>query len=102
MSPFRLNEFRTKIQFLAPARMPSLVYKACLATGMVSNTVYIQHAVCEALARDLGMDLQELLDDLPIPRTAANTLRDPTKGVAADQSGGVVRIGPGNTIEEVR
>ena len=63
--PFRLNEFRAKIQFVTSARMPSLVYKAVVATGKPSNTVYIQHAVCEALSRDLGIPLQELLDELP-------------------------------------
>ena len=63
--PFRLNEFRAKVQFITSARMPYLVRQAAKKTGHPSNTVYIQHAVCEALARDLDMDLQDLLDELP-------------------------------------
>jgi hypothetical protein len=63
--PFRLNEFRAKIQFVTSSRMPSLIYKAVIKTGKVSNTVYIQHAVCEALSRDLGIPLDELLAELP-------------------------------------
>lgn len=89
--PFRLNEFNAKIQFLTSARMPSLVYRACVRTGIPSNTVYIQHAVCEALARDLDIPLEELLAELPEPRSTANRLLH-----------GPERIGPGNTIEEVR
>ena len=33
-----------------PPGCPHLIYRACLATGVVSNTVYCQHAVSEALA----------------------------------------------------
>jgi hypothetical protein len=69
--PFRLNEFRAKIQFIAPARFPSLIYKACVATDTVSNTRYIQEALCEKLARDLGLDEAELLAELPTPRGPA-------------------------------
>jgi hypothetical protein len=107
---FRLDEFpgRTKIQFVAHNEMPSLIYRACLRTGTCSNTVYIQHAVCEALARDLGLDLAVLLDALPPPRGPANHLFDPTDGhpqarygVALDPAARHA-IGPANTIEEVR
>lgn len=69
--PHRLNEFRAKIQFITSARMPSLIFKAVQATGKQSNTVYLQHAVCEALSRDLGIPVQELLDELPPPRGSA-------------------------------
>lgn len=69
--PFRLDEHRAKMQFVSSARTPSLVYEACLRTGIPSNTVYIQHAVCEALSRDLGIPLQDLLDDLPPPKGSA-------------------------------
>lgn len=91
--PFRLNEHRAKIQFVTSAAMPSLIYKAVVATDKVSNTVYIQHAVCEALARDLDLDLQMLLDALPPPR-----------GMSAVPFGGDrrPRPGPANTVEEVR
>lgn len=93
--PFRLDETRAKIQFLTSARMPSLIYKACVATGTISNTVYIQHAVCEALSRDLDIPLDTLLGELPPPR-----------GNSATLFGGSRRHvklvpGPGNTVEEV-
>ena len=72
--PYRLTEFTAKVQFVTSARMPSLIYKAALATGKPSNTVYIQHAVCEALARDLDLDLDTLLEALPPPKGSAATL----------------------------
>lgn len=109
--PYRLDSEgfpgRSKIQFTSSAAMPHLIYQACLATGTVSNTVYCQHAVAEALARDLGMPLADLLADLPAPRGPAKHLYDPAEGtmrrygIQADQSGGQRRIGPANTIEDV-
>lgn len=93
--PFRLNEFRAKIQFTTSARMPSDIYKACVATGTISNTVYIQHAVCAALSRDLGIPLEELLASLPENKTSATRLFDGTRKAT-------VRIGPTNSVEEVQ
>ena len=72
--PFRLDEFRAKIQFITSAEMPHLIYKACLATDTASNTRYVQEAVCEKLARDLDVPLQDLLDRLPPCRTTAAVL----------------------------
>lgn len=96
--PFRLDpdKFpnRAKIQFVTFAQMPRLIYKACLATGLSSNTVYIQRAVCEALARDLGLDLDKLLADLPANRSNS---RSPVHKLAHENI-----PGQGNTIEEVR
>lgn len=69
--PYNLNEFKAKIQFVTSARTPSLIHKACLATGKVSNTHYIQHAVAEALSRDLGIPLEELVAELP-PNMTSN------------------------------
>ena len=77
--PFRLNEFRAKIQFIAPARFPSLIYQACLATDTVSNTRYIQEALCEKLARDLGLEYHDLLDELPPTRGAAGVRFGPDR-----------------------
>lgn len=77
--PFRLDDFRAKIQFITYAAMPSQIFRAAKATGKVSNTQYIQHAVCEALARDLGLDLQDLLDTLPPPKGRAAFLQDGTR-----------------------
>lgn len=114
--PWRLDEFRAKVAFTTSARTPSLVYKACLATGVVSNTRYYQVAVCERLSRDLGIPLEELLSELPPARGPAGHVYDPDdhsmdryrrrtqdlRGVALDPSGGVVRVGPANTDEDVR
>ena len=94
--PFRLNEFRAKIQFVTSAEMPSLIFKACTKTGTVSNTVYIQHAVAEALSRDLGIPLQDIVDRLPPPRGMASTL------FGMDRKPKRMLPGPANTVEEVR
>lgn len=91
--PFRLDRFTGKIQFVTFAAMPSMIYQACKATGTVSQTRYCQEAVCEKLSRDLGVPLGELLAKLPPPRGKAATLMMPPGGP---------RIGPANTIEEVR
>lgn len=93
--PFRLGDgqFRAKIQFVTSAEMPALIFKAVCATHKVSNTQYVQHAVCEALARDLDLDLDVLLAHLPPPRGKAavpfGANRKPMPGAA-------------NTIETVR
>lgn len=71
--PFRTNEFRTKIQFLTSAEMPSMVSEARQRIGVVSNTRYIQEAVCERLSRDLDIPLERLLDALPELRGAKET-----------------------------
>jgi hypothetical protein len=94
--PYRLNEHRAKIQFLTSARMPSLIYKACVRTGIPSNTAYIQHAVCEALARDLDIPLDDLLAELPPNRTSASHLFGENRRPMPR------RVGPGNTLEEVK
>jgi|RhiMethySRZTD1v2_1073278.scaffolds.fasta_scaffold06356_10 hypothetical protein len=109
--PFRLPSEgfpdRAKIQFTTSAAMPHLIYQACLVTRVVSNTVYCQHAIAEALARDLDIPLERILADLPAPRGPAKHLYDPAEGtmsrypVNIDSSGGRVEIGPANTIEEV-
>lgn len=103
---FRLvgyGEPRSKIQFTSFARMPNLIYRACHATSTVSNTAYIQKAVCEALARDLDLPLQDLLDECP-PHRGIRLYDFGTQGLPIDklQSGGRVRIGPANTNEETR
>lgn len=87
--PFRLAEDRSTIHFLTSAEMPSLVYEACCKLGIPSNTRYVQLAVCEALARDLGLDMAELVASLPPTRS--------TRGLRAQRA-----VGPANTVEEVR
>lgn len=106
---FRLNEFRAKIQFTTSAAMPNLIYRACLTTGIVSNTRYCQLAIADALSRDLGIPLEDILADLPTPRGPAAHVYDPEEGtmrrgspIHKDPTGGHVRIGPANTDESVR
>jgi hypothetical protein len=89
MPPFRLDEHRAKIQFLTSARMPSLIYRASVSTGLSSNTEYLQRAVCAAVARDLGLDLDELLSEQPPKRGRAGEFRDHKMP------------GPANTVEMV-
>ena len=100
---FRINGkwagVRAKMQFTTSASMPYRVYQACLVTGTVSATVYIQHAVAEALARDLNLDLDEVLAELPEPRGPSAHLWDPDEHGMRRMP---VRIGPGNTVEEVK
>lgn len=117
--PFRLDpekygEFRAKIQFTTAAWMPYKIYEACLKTGVLSNTRYCQLAVCEKLARDLDQDLDQLVAGLPKARGVAAKLWNPAELlpgvkprvprhqlVQGDNTGGVLRYGPANTIEEV-
>ena len=116
--PFRLDErygeFRAKIQFTTAAWMPYKIYQACLATGILSNTRYCQLAVCEKLAKDLDLDLGELVAELPKARTVNTRLWDPTEnntkmmGPRVESRNSqhtrviVGRYGMGNTDEEVR
>lgn len=94
--PFRLTPDRTKMQFLTSARMPSRVYKACVKTGIPSNTRYVQLAVCEALHRDLGIPMEELVGELPPTRQAGEEM------FGGDRIRKAVRTGAANTVEEVR
>lgn len=69
--PFRLNEFRAKVQFMSFSRMPGLITQAAKKRGYVSNTQYINMVLCAALSRDLGLDEGELIAELPPPTSAA-------------------------------
>jgi hypothetical protein len=116
--PFRLDEkygeFRAKMQFTTASWMPYKVYQACLRTGILSNTRYCQEAICEKLARDLDLDLNELLSQLPRGRTVNTRLWDPTgkdtnllgptvcERHAATTRVAINRYGMGNHDEEVR
>lgn len=91
--PHRINEFRAKIQFITFAAMPSMISEACQKGFAISNTVYVQHAVCEALSRDLGIPLDHLLAKLPEPRGKAAV------PFGADRK---PMWGPANTIETVK
>lgn len=72
--------------------MPNLIYKTCLKTGVVSNTRYVQEAVCEKLARDNGVDVATYLDQLPPPRGMAKVLVETHR----------IHIGPSNSNENVK
>lgn len=88
----------TCIQFRCPTDWPNRIYNACVKTQTVSQTRYIQEAVCEKLARDTGQDLDELLDLLPAPRGRAKSLFDASRGRKAPTT---TRVGSADTIEEV-
>lgn len=77
--PYRLTEHRSKIQFVTHASVPSLIFRAAQAVGLPSNTAYIQRAVCEALARDLGLDLDDLIDLQPPHKGLAQVLIGPNR-----------------------
>lgn len=79
-----------------------LVYEACLKTGIPSNTIYYRLAVCERLARDLNLNLDELLARLPVPVSNAAHLFDPYQPHPLGISSRSGYRGPANTIEDVR
>ena len=93
--PFRLDEFRAKIQFVTSSEMPSLIYKACLKTGAPSNTAYLQMAVAEALSRDLDIPLEQITSRLPPHRGRATVLFGGDRRPAP-------RREPSNTVESVK
>jgi hypothetical protein len=93
--PFRVNEHRAVIRFITFARMPSLIYKACLATSTPSNTRYVQEAICARLARDMGIPYESLLAELPPCRTNAATLFDGSRKAVKNYAGS-------KNIEEVK
>jgi hypothetical protein len=78
--PFRLDRFTAKIQFVTFAAMPSMIHRACQATGTVSQTRYCQEAVAEKLSRDLDIPLADLMARLPAPRGKAAALLPPPGG----------------------
>lgn len=96
---FHINDITTKIQFATSREMPSLIYQACLKTGVVSNTAYCQKALAEALARDLGVPVEEIMAKIPRNRSNALHLFNPAENKLARYP---QRIGPGNTVEECR
>lgn len=85
--PYRLNEDRTKIQFVDHVAKPMLISTAAELTGKVSNTQYIQHALVDALVRDLGLDRDELMALLPRPAGAAAFIRTGTRHTQPKRSG---------------
>jgi len=91
--PFRLDEHRAKIQFVTSAHTPALIYRACRATGTVSNTRYLQLAVAEALSRDLGIPLQDLLDRLPPVKGPAKALFGPDRRAQRRYGSAIEEVG---------
>ena len=94
--PHRLDEWTKKVQFVTARRHPYLIYLACLKTETVSNTRYIQEAICERLSRDLGIPLDDLLDELPPPRSKAKHLFGHDDIIRPD------RIGPSGGREWIK
>lgn len=89
--PFRLGEGRTKIQVLTSSETPMLIHDACVKYGIPSQNRYVQLAIAEALSRDLDIDLEDLMANLP-----------PTRGEVDNPLLRPRGIGPANTVEEVR
>lgn len=94
-----VGDGRGKIQFGTSAEMPHMIYLACLKTGIVSNTAYCQQALAEALARDLDVPIEDILENIPPNRGPSQHLYNPADGSMVRP---VRMIGPANTIEEVR
>jgi hypothetical protein len=74
--PFRLDEFKAKIQFIVPNNFPVLINRAAEEGNIPSQTRYIQLALCRQLAEDLGLNEDELIRSLPPTRTHASVLFD--------------------------
>lgn len=91
--PHRLNRFTTVVNFITYARMKMDIYRACQATGTISQTRYCQEAVCRRLSVDLDIPLENLLAMLPPPRGRSAALLVPRGGP---------HIGPTNGIETVK
>lgn len=91
-----LGDGATKIQFATSDEMPHLIYRACLRTGTRSNTIYLQLAVCEALARDLDLPYDDLVAHLPPARGRSTNLIPDHRPSRAD------RMRERHVIEEVR
>lgn len=99
--PHRLDAHRVKVQFVTFTKMPYLIYLACLKTETVSQTRYIQEAICARLARDLEMSEADLLDDLPEPRSRAKHL-GLHQPIHLRRDGGTFRIGPSGGHEFIK
>ncbi len=63
--PWRMNDQRKRISFLTSVPMPLMIHRAVEVRGYTSNTHYIQMVLAEALAKDLGIPLAEIVDALP-------------------------------------
>lgn len=72
--PYRLDEFKAKIQFVAPTNFPALINRAAEKVDVPSQTRYIQLALCRALAEDLDLDEGELIRSLPPTRGMSGAL----------------------------
>ena len=74
------NVDRTQIQWMCAVNTPVLIHRACVNTGTLSQTRYIQEAVAARLAEDLGMDYDDLMGQMPPPRSLAAFLIGPGQG----------------------
>lgn len=88
---YKGDEYKGKIQFVTSAEMPYLIYRACVEKGFRSITAYCQHAVIDALVRDLGLDRDTLVSRLPVPRTSTMSLMDPSHPNSQRIQGGVIQ-----------
>lgn len=89
--PFHIADDQTKIVFITSAETPALIYQASLATGLSSNTAWLQRAVARQLAADLDISYADL--ESRLPRNRSDGRHELWRERAA---------GPGNTDESVR
>lgn len=60
-----------RIQFISSNQLPSLIWKAAKKTGRLSSTEYLQDIICAQVAKDLGLNVEDLKAALP-PRRRQN------------------------------
>lgn len=84
MAKQAIDMFTTRVQFVGASWMLYRCQQAAERTGRKSIADYARHAVLEALARDLGYDIDEMEAEQP-----------PTRAVRSGSA-------KGNTVEEVR
>jgi hypothetical protein len=65
--PFYAHDNRALVQVQTSENIPALIYRARQKTGHPSNSAYIREVLCRALANDLGVSYEELIQRQPNP-----------------------------------
>lgn len=65
---------QSMVQFAASTRMPALIRKAATSAGECSSSAWLRKVMAEAVARELGMDVDELVAQQPQCRCSVTTL----------------------------
>lgn len=53
------------VQFTAPREMPMQIWDARQKTGHKSNMEYLRWRIAEALSKDLGVDIEVIVENFP-------------------------------------